>query len=172
MHPCYLPNVFAISFRSKEKRFFYAPQLLRRQSFIVCGLPSLLSVGSEKSLQVGNGSGPVTTLTASWVPALSPQQVLDRMGLAPGASLQHSYKAPINHGLHYGGRAWEAATMKALTSHLSRQVNHTGSDVSIALGVPFSGKTGNHVSLRADWWQWKSCLQPSGAFRPTLTPWK
>ena len=86
---------------------------------------------------------------------MSPQQILDRMGFAAGANLHPDYVATMGHGFNYGGREPELCGVKELTSHLSRQVNQTGSDVSIALGVPFSGKNMNHVSLRADWWQWR-----------------
>eukprot|EP00435_Cladocopium_sp_Y103_P061038 s161_g22.t1 len=46
----------------------------------------------------------ISQLCALWVRPLSPQEILDRMGLAAGATLQQDYAAPIGHGLRYGGR--------------------------------------------------------------------
>lgn len=63
--------------------------------------------------------------------------------------------AVIKQELGYGGQDLGEVSVAALTAQLSRQVNHTGSDVSISLGIPFTGKTQNHVSLRADWWEWR-----------------
>ena len=97
----------------------------------------------------------ISQMCQPWVRPLSPQELLDRLGLAPGATLNIDFQAPLQQGLHYGGAGCQKQSLAFLTSHLSRQVNHTGSDVSISLGIPFSSKTGNHASLRADWWQWR-----------------
>lgn len=97
----------------------------------------------------------ISQLCKRWVKPLTPQEVLDRMGLAPGASLDRNYVAVIKQELGYGGQDLGEVSVAALTAQLSRQVNHTGSDVSISLGIPFTGKTQNHVSLRADWWEWR-----------------
>eukprot|EP00435_Cladocopium_sp_Y103_P072813 s379_g41.t1 len=107
----------------------------------------------------------ISQLCREWVPALSPQEILDRMGLAPGANLHYAYKAPLSRELQYGVREPVHTSLQCLTSHLSRQVNHTGSDVSLALGVPFSGKSPNHVSLRADWWQWRLVFTTKWVFK-------
>jgi len=43
----------------------------------------------------------------------------------------------------------------SLVGHISRFVSHNGSDVSLALGIPFSSKQGHHSIIRAPWWNWK-----------------
>ena len=105
-------------------------------------------------------------------------------GLWCGRSLAHCCawprcyslnKAPIGHGLQYGGLILGESTLQSLTSQLSRQVNHTGSDVAVALGIPFSNKTGN----------WEPCFFAGGlvavenlvlhqvdVFLPISTLWK
>lgn len=79
------------------------------------------------------------------------------MGLAPGASLALGFSAPIQRRLVYAPMVTVKQTFSTrdLVCHLSRHVNHTGSDVSLSLGVPFSSKAHNHATLRADWWTWK-----------------
>lgn len=93
-------------------------------------------------------------LCRQWLDPITPQQLIDRFGLAPGATLQKSFRCPLQRRLGYGelGRTGDNT---ALVAHVSRHVAHNGSDVSISLGVPYSPKGGNHVSLRADWWTWK-----------------
>lgn len=85
---------------------------------------------------------------------MSPQQIVDRLGLAPGCSLAAGVKAPIERKLCYGpvGRSF---SLEQLTAHISRFVNHTGSDVAISAGTIYNRKAQNHASLRADWWTWK-----------------
>ena len=93
-------------------------------------------------------------LCKQWVAPRSPQQLIDRMGLAPGASLAAEYSCPMSRALGYGGESGPAVRPEALVGHLARHVNITGSDVSLALGIPYSLKSGNHSSLRAGWWEW------------------
>ncbi len=93
-------------------------------------------------------------LTREVAPSLSPQQLIDRFGLAPGASLHPLHQCPLGPRLGYGSDLL-GGSEDNLVAHISRHVAHNGSDVSIALGVPFSSKQGHHASLRALWWNWK-----------------
>ena len=93
-------------------------------------------------------------LCRQWIRPATPQDLIDRFGLAPGATLQLDLKCPINRRLGYGVLK-DSPKSDTLVAHVSRHVAHNGSDVSISLGIPFSSKGGNHVSLRADWWTWK-----------------
>ena len=86
---------------------------------------------------------------------LAPAMIIARMGLAPGCGLAGHLAAPIQKRLCYGPPPDTAVAAAQLTAHLSRHVNHTGSDVSLALGVPFTNKGASHVTLRADWWTWR-----------------
>ena len=93
-------------------------------------------------------------LCRHWLDPVTPQQLVDRFGFAPRPTLQKDFRCPLQRRLGYGelGRTGDNT---ALVAHVSRHVAHNGSDVSISLGVPYSPKGGNHVSLRADWWTWK-----------------
>jgi len=97
----------------------------------------------------------VSQLYWRWIRSRTPSEVIQRMGLAPGCSLQADVAAPLQRRLSYGPEPDRAVTMDELTAQLSRHVNHTGADVSISLGTPFSDKSSNHLSLRADWWTWR-----------------
>ena len=97
----------------------------------------------------------ISQLCRAWVAPLSPQQIVDRFGLAPGAGLASFVPAPLQRSLGYGSFPPGANSEATLVQYLARHVNHTGSDVSLALGIPMSRKGQNHASLRADWWQWK-----------------
>ena len=98
----------------------------------------------------------ISQMVKEWVPALSPEQIILRFGLAPGAGLAPHLTAPLSRQLNYVAEPSLIPEGESpLIAHLSRHVNHTGSDVSLALGTPFSAKTPSHASLRADWWTWK-----------------
>ena len=97
----------------------------------------------------------ISQLCRPWVPPLSPKALVCRFGLAPGAGLAPFLKAPLSRSLGYGNFDNSECDPGTLCQYLARHVNHTGSDMSLALGIPFSGKSQNHGSLRADWWQWK-----------------
>ncbi len=94
-------------------------------------------------------------LCSRWGLPPSPQQIVDRLGLAPGASLAASFPCHLRRGLGYGIHTELLGDSQHLVSHISRHVSHNGSDVSISLGVPFNSKQGHHFSLRAPWWDWK-----------------
>ena len=108
-----------------------------------------------------------------WVPPSSPSALLLLMGLAPGAGLAPGFMAPIQRKLCYGPSPLNPCSTGKLVAQLSRHVNHTGSDVSLSMGTPFSPKASNHVTLRADWWTWKILFTiPGGNFPAILTTWR
>ncbi len=79
-------------------------------------------------------------LARPWIDPISPQHLINRFGLAPGASLHPQSEAPLNRDLRYGIPIRESSD-SLLVGHISRFVSHNGSDVSLALGIP--------------WWDWK-----------------
>ena len=83
-----------------------------------------------------------------------PSKIIQRLGLAPGASAHPDLEIPLTRWLAYGDEADGTETALQLTRYLGLQVNHTGSDVRILTGEPL-GKRGSHGSLRSWWWQWK-----------------
>eukprot|EP00438_Fugacium_kawagutii_P017025 Skav211322 [mRNA] locus=scaffold3035:16954:19240:- [translate_table: standard] len=83
---------------------------------------------------------------------LDPSQLVQRFGLAPGAGLHPSARAPLVPGLHYGGSPSKGGP---LVPHVARSVHTNGSDVCVALGLPYSNKVQQHASLRALWWDWR-----------------
>ena len=93
-------------------------------------------------------------LCRKWVRPRTPQELLDRLGLAPGATLSPHLSCPLARSLGYGPMRSSPVSPEALVAHLARHVNITGSDVSLALGTPFTLKSCNHSSLRAGWWDW------------------
>ena len=93
-------------------------------------------------------------LCSKWTPAITPQKLIQRFGLAPGATLHPRFEAPLNRDLRYGVPL-EEISEGTLVSHVSRFVSHNGSDVSLALGIPFSSKQGHHSIIRAPWWDWR-----------------
>ena len=104
-------------------------------------------------------------MCSSWVVPLSPAAIVGRFGLAPGAGLARDYKAPLSQLPRYGCISVAEVADHALVAQLSRFVNHTGSDVSISLGTPYSSKQGHHASLREGWWDWKALFRSKWKFR-------
>ena len=90
-----------------------------------------------------------------WKRPMAPQEIVDRFGLAPGAGLHGNLKAPLVRRLRYGTHVDNQVKGVELIAQISRHVSHNGSDVSISLGIPYSNKVGNHISLRAAWWSWR-----------------
>ena len=97
----------------------------------------------------------VSQVCKKWQQPLTPTLVLRRLGLAPGAGLNASFAATIGHHLKYGSQNQSNSSLAALVAQLSRHVNHTGSDVSLALAAPFNPRGGAHVSVQAGWWDWR-----------------
>ena len=94
-------------------------------------------------------------MCASFVPRMKPSTIIDRLGLAPGASAHPSVLVPLSRWLGYDeGHEKGDELPQQLVKYLGLQVNHTGSDVRIVTGEPMN-KKGSHGSVRAWWWQWK-----------------
>ena len=79
----------------------------------------------------------ISQLCSPWQTPMSPQQILDRLGLAPGSSLAAGMKAPMQRGLCYGITSAVPPFPAQLVAQLSRHVDHTGADVCLAAGAPF-----------------------------------
>ena len=105
-----------------------------------------------------------------WRPAISPQQIIDRFGLAPGAGLAAHLKAPLLRRLCYGAFDFGFSSESSLVPQISRHVSHNGSDVSISLGIPFSSKMGNHVSSVPPGGAGEFFSLPNGSSLPILMP--
>ena len=89
-------------------------------------------------------------------PRMSPQQIMDRLGLAPGWSAHPSIVVPLTRWLSYhGAPSTNSTASQTLVRYLGLTVNHTGSDVRILTGTPLGHKPTCHASVRAWWWQWK-----------------
>jgi hypothetical protein len=99
-------------------------------------------------------------MCAELVPRMPPAKILDRLGLAPGASAHPSVSAPISRWLNYGGcPSLSDVSEKDLVESLGLMVNHTGADVCIQTGQVLGGKIPAHGSVRAWWWQWKNLFK-------------
>ena len=94
-------------------------------------------------------------LGRKWASPTSPNEILARLGLAPGAGLAPHMQAPIRRELNYGCQSLPPPSGSSVVAQLARHVNHTGSDVSLSLGVALSGKATAHASLQAGWWIWR-----------------
>jgi len=97
----------------------------------------------------------ISQLCVQWVRPRTPTELVQRFGLAPGCSLRADVAVPLRRQLSYGPHPTHEVGLEELTAQLSRHVNHTGADVSLTLGTPYSNKSSNHLSLRADWWVWR-----------------
>ena len=89
------------------------------------------------------------------LPRMTPQMIVDRLGLAPGASAHPSVTAPLTRKLAYGQSCLKGVTPTDLIKHLGKTVNHTGSDVRILTGQAMNRKLVAHASVRAFWWEWQ-----------------
>ena len=112
-----------------------------------------------------------SAMCASWAPRMKPSQIINRLGLAPGASAHPSIRVPLGRWLAYGGDADQDYPEDQLVRQLGLQVNHTGSDVRVLTGslcpngahmdhFVRGGGNGN-ISLRYGGW-----------ILATLTSWK
>lgn len=89
------------------------------------------------------------------VPRMSPGQIINRLGLAPGVSAHPSQEVPLQRALAYGAPSGLPASRLQLVRQLGLTVNHTGSDVRLVTGEAMRRKLATHASVRAWWWQWK-----------------
>ena len=97
-------------------------------------------------------------MCAEWLPRMKPSHIINRMGLAPGASAHPCEAVPLTRWLAYGPDPTPRFNPDILVRHLGLQVNQTGSDVRLLTGEPMS-RRGAHGSLRAWWWQWKNLFK-------------
>lgn len=97
-------------------------------------------------------------LCRKWQVPLTPAQLV-----APGTSLHAAASVPMAPRLTYVQDVVPHQCHQ-LVQQVSRHVSHTGSDVSIALGTPFSPKVGSHPSLRAGWWDWRLLFKSRWGF--------
>ena len=107
----------------------------------------------------------IAQLCSAWVPPMSPAEVIGRFGLAPGSSLARGYTAELAVQVSHGDCSAAVVAPEALVAHFSRHVNHTGCDVNLTMGTPFSNKTGNHSSIRAGWWDWRILFKTKWRFQ-------
>ena len=84
----------------------------------------------------------------------TPQQIFNRLGLAPGFCVSPQTEIPLSRVAGFGCPQ-SFYSPSELTALISRQVAQNGADVCISLGTPFQNKGTNHSSLRAGWWNWK-----------------
>ena len=89
------------------------------------------------------------------VPRMPPQMIVDRLGLAPGATAHPSLRVPLTRKLAYGGDPTRPTSPVDLVKHLGKSVNHTGSDVRLLTGQPMNKRLVAHASVRAGWWEWQ-----------------
>lgn len=94
-------------------------------------------------------------LCSELVPRMGPAQIVNRLGLAPGATAHPSVNVPIPGRLAYGAEPQVHFNAEELVKQLGLTVNNTGCDVPISTGETLGGKVGAHASVRAWWWQWK-----------------
>ena len=94
-------------------------------------------------------------LCSEFVPRMPPAVILQRLGLAPGASVHPRVLVPLNRWLAYGGDPSSPSTSKMLVEQLGLTVNHTGADIRVTTGNVLGKKPSCHCSVRAWWWQWK-----------------
>lgn len=94
-------------------------------------------------------------LCQDMLPRMTPEMILNRLGLAPGASVHPSVRVPLTRWLSYGGVPDRPLAEVELVKQLGLSVNHTGADVRLTSGQILSHKPPNHASVRSWWWQWK-----------------
>ena len=95
-------------------------------------------------------------MCAHLVPRMKPSQIVQRLGLAPGASCHPDVVVPMSRWLSYGGDPDQApGDVHELVKCLGLTVNHTGCDVRVSTGQLLGRKSPAHGSVRSWWWQWK-----------------
>lgn len=107
-------------------------------------------------------------MSSELTPRMSPAQILQRLGLAPGCSAHPSVQVPITRWLSYGGDGGQPHSLQELCQHLGLSVNHTGADVKINSSLVLGGKHTAHGSARAWWWQWKHLFKVRWLFKSRI----
>ena len=85
-------------------------------------------------------------------------QIVQRLGLAPGFSTAGHLTAPMSRLKTYIVPASTSSCTVPLSQHLLRCVNHTGSDVKITTGELMNSKHTVRQSVDAIWCRWKQVL--------------
>lgn len=106
-----------------------------------------------------------SAMAASMIPRMTPEQILLRLGLAPGFSAHPDCRVPMSRWLAYGGNPDLSYSDGELVRHLALTVNHTGADVRISSGCIMGKKSTSHGSARAWWWQWKHLFKTKWLFK-------
>eukprot|EP00438_Fugacium_kawagutii_P033223 Skav231044 [mRNA] locus=scaffold446:243817:254709:+ [translate_table: standard] len=78
---------------------------------------------------------------------MSPQQIINRLGLAPGSSAHPSFEVPLQRVATYGAPPGLPATRLQLVKQLGLTVNHTGADVRLVTGEAMGRKSATHSSV-------------------------
>ena len=107
----------------------------------------------EREKLLGFGHNHVAFCFSAGVAKQRPQELLDK---------QYSLLGDTFSMLSFGWvisqlcKRWvNPLTPWQIVRRMGRHVNHTGSDVSLALNTPFSTRNLAHASLQATWWQWR-----------------
>ena len=102
---------------------------------------------------------PAAALCKKFLGKIWYQQLVRRMGMAPGIGLDIDVEAPMQPKLYYGDFPLEGVNeVETLNKLLLRKTNHTGSDVRISTGEFLNPKAVIRQSIQASWWKWKPCF--------------
>ena len=92
-----------------------------------------------------------SSMCSEMVPRMTPDQMVKRLGLAPGSSAHPEVQGPMSRWLCYGGNTEVQFTEKEMVQQLGLSVNHTGCDVRIVTGEAMGQKAPSHASVKALW---------------------
>ena len=94
-----------------------------------------------------------------FLPQLTYEHLVNRMGLAPGFCAHIRSRAPLSRMLAYGsgdrGTTNLEGGINSLNRMMLRKTNHTGSDICILSGEICSSKAFPRQSVESCWWTWK-----------------
>ncbi|CAE7159524.1 unnamed protein product [Symbiodinium pilosum] len=95
------------------------------------------------------------------------QEIVDLMGLAPGACSRAGASAPMERWKHYGFEGKDDSPQDAefLVNKLALGANHTGSDVRITTGELMTPSKSVRQSTEAIWWSWKQVFSKKWQFQ-------
>lgn len=109
---------------------------------------------------------PAAALCWHFIPQVSYQHLVNRLGLAPGFLCPLRWVASISRELCYG--LWNKGvphSVHELNRVLLSRTNHTGSDVKSTTGVS-QPQSCRETKLEATWWKWT----PAFSFQWRLAP--
>ena len=90
-----------------------------------------------------------------WMKTIRIEQMNQRTGLQPGASLNLDFTWPLGHTLPPDCMAAKRFSVDALNLQLLRRTDHTGSDVRIVTGEILNKKCFPRESVQSQWWKWR-----------------